>query len=80
MTAAATTTTSRLGPSGSLKKKNITLEQTRDVTPKSINEAFCDLKYIDVSIVDNLRASSKVSANESLGIGVGGQTPHPAIL
>ena len=45
-TAAATVTMSKFGPSGSLKKKNMTLENTRDVVPNIINEVFFDLKYM----------------------------------
>jgi hypothetical protein len=39
-------TTRRFGPSGSLKNKNITLEQTMDVMPRIISEVFFDLRYI----------------------------------
>ncbi len=38
-------TIKRLGPSGSLKKKNNILEQTMAVTAKIISEIFFDLKY-----------------------------------
>jgi hypothetical protein len=43
MTAAVTVTTSRFGPSGSLKKKNIALELRRAVIPSSISEVLFDL-------------------------------------
>jgi len=43
MTAAATVTTSRFGPSGSLKKKNSALEQRRAVMPRRKREALFDL-------------------------------------
>jgi hypothetical protein len=43
-------TTSRFGPSGSLKKRNITREHMRDVRPRVSNEVFFDLKYIPVII------------------------------
>lgn len=39
-------TTRRFGPSGSLKKKNITLEHTTDVIPNISSGIFFDLKYI----------------------------------
>jgi hypothetical protein len=39
-------TTSRFGPSGSLKHKNINLESKTDVTNKISNDIFFDLKYI----------------------------------
>ena len=45
-TTADTVTMSRFGPSGSLKKKNIALEQTIAVTNKMRNEVFFDLKCI----------------------------------
>jgi hypothetical protein len=38
-------TTKRLGPSGSLKKKNNILEQMMAVTANIINEILFDLKY-----------------------------------
>ena len=43
---ANTVTTSRFGPSGSLKNENIGLENTIAVIPSMINEIFFDLKYI----------------------------------
>ena len=52
-------TTSKFGPSGSLKNKNITLEHAIDVIPKISNEVFFDLKYIFVIILD-LQANQKV--------------------
>lgn len=42
MTIAVTITTKRLGPSGSLKKKNIVLEHIRDVIAKISDEIFFD--------------------------------------
>ncbi len=38
-------TINTFGPSGSLKKKNIVLEQTMAVAANMINETFFDLKY-----------------------------------
>lgn len=49
--AAVTITIRRFGPSGSLKKKNIVLENRIDVIHKIINEAFFDGKYILVIIL-----------------------------
>lgn len=46
MTTAITITTRRLGPSVSLKNKNIALEHTMAVIPKISNEIFFDLKYM----------------------------------
>jgi hypothetical protein len=43
-------TTSKFGPSGSLKRKNIALEHAMDVIPKISNEVLFDLKYISVTI------------------------------
>ena len=43
-------TTRRFGPSGSLKNKNINLENAKDVRAKITNEIVFDLKYIFVSI------------------------------
>jgi ABC-type transporter Mla maintaining outer membrane lipid asymmetry ATPase subunit MlaF len=40
MTIAVTTTTKRLGPSGSLKKKNIILEHIREVVAKISGKIF----------------------------------------
>ena len=51
--AAATVTMSKFGPSGSLKKKNIALEDTRAVMIKIIIEVFFDLKFIPVIILEN---------------------------
>jgi hypothetical protein len=50
MIAAIPITTSKFGPSGSLKRKNITLEHRMDVIPKISNEVLFDLKYIFVTI------------------------------
>lgn len=50
MTDAIPITTTRLGPSGSSKKKNIVLEHRIDVMAKITNEIFFDLKYILISI------------------------------
>ena len=44
--AASTTTISKFGPSGSLKKANMALEHTRAVMAKIVSETFFDLKYI----------------------------------
>lgn len=44
--AAATITTSRFGPSGSSKKKNIALEQRMAVIPRIISDVFFELKSI----------------------------------
>ncbi len=46
ITVAITPTTSRFGPSGSSKKKNIVLEHKTAVMTKISNEIFFDLKYI----------------------------------
>ncbi len=43
---AITVITRRFGPSGSLKKKNIVLDNTIAVMNKINNEIFFDLKYI----------------------------------
>jgi hypothetical protein len=51
ITPAIPTTTSRFGPSGSLKKINIAREHTRDVIPSMNNEIFFDLKYIYVLVI-----------------------------
>ena len=51
-TTAIPITMSRFGPSGSLKKKNISLEHTMAVIPKIINEVFFDVKYIFVIILE----------------------------
>jgi hypothetical protein len=42
MIAAAPITTSKFGPSGSLKSKNITLDNVKAVMPKMSNEIFFD--------------------------------------
>jgi hypothetical protein len=42
-TSAKTATIKRFGPSGSLKKKNSTLEQMMAVTANSANDTFFDL-------------------------------------
>jgi len=44
--AAATITTSKFGPSESLKRKNSTLENTMAVIPKMRSERFFDVKRI----------------------------------
>ena len=44
--AAITITMRRFGPSGSLKDRNIILEQAIDVIPRMNSEVFFDLKYI----------------------------------
>lgn len=44
---------SRFGPSGSLKDKNIVLEHAIAVMPKIINEAFFDVKYMLVIIIES---------------------------
>jgi hypothetical protein len=49
---AAPITTTRFGPSGSLKSENSTLESTIAVTPKMRSDIFFDLEYIVVSIVE----------------------------
>jgi hypothetical protein len=49
--AAITVTTSKFGPSGSLKKKNIAREKIIAVIPNIINEVFFDLKYISIMIL-----------------------------
>jgi hypothetical protein len=46
MIVAATITTKRFGPSGSLKNKNIVLEQTIDAIAKISNEIFFEMRYI----------------------------------
>ena len=51
-------TISKFGPSGSLKKKNISLEHAIDVIPKISNEIFFELKPIVVIILENLLAGS----------------------
>lgn len=43
MTAAITMTTRRFGPSGSLKKKNIALENTIDVSARINSEVFFEM-------------------------------------
>ena len=48
---AITITTSKFGPSGSLKNAKSVLEHTIAVSPRSINEIFFDLKYIFVIIL-----------------------------
>jgi len=48
--AAVPTTTSKFGPSGSLKKKNSAREQRIDVTARISNEIFFDLKYMLVGM------------------------------
>lgn len=50
-------TTSRFGPSGSLKNKNITLEHIIDVMPKISSEVFFDLKYIFSNYTSFIRAA-----------------------
>lgn len=45
---AATETTSKFGPSGSLKNTNITLEDTIDAAPKIINGTLFVLMYESV--------------------------------
>lgn len=49
---AVTITTNKFGPSGSLKNQNIALEHMADVINKIINEAFFDVKYIFVIILE----------------------------
>ncbi len=66
ITAAITVTTSKFGPSGSLKSVKSIFEQTRAVTPKINNEIFFDLKYILVIISENLGAEISLSAVEIL--------------
>jgi len=44
--AAVAVTISRLGPSGSLKRKNISLEHSIEVMAKIIRELFFELKFI----------------------------------
>lgn len=46
ITIANTITIKRFGPSGSLKKKNIILEQRRDVMARIRRGSFFDLIYI----------------------------------
>lgn len=55
-TIATPITTRRLGPSGSLKNKNITLEHTIDVIPRISSDVFFDLKYIFSNCTRNLLA------------------------
>jgi hypothetical protein len=40
-------TTRRFGPSESLKKTNMILDNTMDVMPKIIKEVFFDLRFIE---------------------------------
>jgi len=46
MISASPITTSKFGPSGSLKNKNSNLEHARDIIPKISNEVFFDVKYV----------------------------------
>jgi hypothetical protein len=48
-------TIKRLGPSGSLKKKNSILEQMTAVAPNIIKEIFFDLKYIFANLLLSIR-------------------------
>jgi len=52
MIAAIPMTTTRFGPSGSLKKKNIALEHKLAVTAKINDVMFFDLKYIWLSVAN----------------------------
>jgi hypothetical protein len=56
--AAVPITTSKFGPSGSLKKENIALAHTMDVMPNISNEIFFDLNNILVVIVRVTRSES----------------------
>ena len=58
MIAAITMTTSKFGPSGSSKKKNIALEHIIDVSPRITNNVFFELKFIFVIILESLAGSS----------------------
>lgn len=69
---ASTMTMSRLGPSGSLRKKNIILEHAIAVIAKIINEAFFDVKFIRAYILrkENLLAyCTGLNFSSSLVIG-----------
>ncbi len=46
MISAIPITTTKFGPSGSLKRENIIFESTIDVIPNIINEVFFDLEFI----------------------------------
>ena len=43
---------SKFGPSGSLKKENIALENAMDVIPRMSSEVLFDLKYMFVIILE----------------------------
>ena len=57
MIAAIPITTSKFGPSGSLKNKNSALEHKIAVIPKISKEICFDLKYIFVIILKNVLAA-----------------------
>src|SRR5678815_3927662 len=57
-------TTRRFGPSGSLKRKNNTLEHTRDVMPRISNEAFFDLKSM-ISFFSGCRTRLCLKSSDS---------------